>query len=244
MGVVISSTTTRPPGLTTRIISAQPSLQIGEVARAEADRRRVEAVVLVRAARARWRTRSAAERSRQQRPPSPAPARASAPRSPCRSPRPPGPTRAASASARSPVPVATSSAVPPRVQRRELGRALAPAVVKPRGHHRVHPVIEAGDPVEHRPHLRLLEHARRSGRRRAAGRPGRSDLCAAIGPGVGLLQFRQETYEILELLRVLGGESLERRHRRRRVDQRRGDRLRREQRADVRQVRAGPVVAV
>ena len=35
----------------------------------------------------------------------------------------------------------------------EVGGAPAPLVVKARGHDRVHPVVQTGDPVEHRPDL-------------------------------------------------------------------------------------------
>ena len=44
-GVVISRTTTRPPGRVTRAISAQPAVEVGEVARAEAHRGGVELAV-------------------------------------------------------------------------------------------------------------------------------------------------------------------------------------------------------
>ena len=47
VGVVISRTTTRPPGRTTRAISDSPSVEVAEVPRAEADGRRGERVVLV-----------------------------------------------------------------------------------------------------------------------------------------------------------------------------------------------------
>ena len=73
---------------------------------------------------------------------------------------PPGRTRRASSIARSPVPVATSSARLPGPTLREVGRALAPAVVQPGRHDRVHDVVEARDAVEHRADLTLLERPR------------------------------------------------------------------------------------
>src|SRR5437764_8167884 len=54
----------------------------------------------------------------------------------------------------------------------------------------------------------------------------------------GLLQLGEEVDQVLELLRVLLGEALERRHRGRRVDQRRGDRGRSQLGADLCQRRA------
>ena len=53
-----------------------------------------------------------------------------------------------------------------RRQRRHVGRALAPAMVQPCGHDRVHQVVDAGDAVEHRLDLRLGERARRGHRPR------------------------------------------------------------------------------
>src|SRR5205807_5280096 len=43
--------------------------------------------------------------------------------------------------------------------RGEIGRARAPAAVQSRGHDRVHPVVDAGDAIEHRTDLSLLEGA-------------------------------------------------------------------------------------
>ena len=49
----------------------------------------------------------------------------------------------------------------PRAHARELGGALAPAVVHPRRHDRVHPVVDPRDAVEHGPDLRVGERPRR-----------------------------------------------------------------------------------
>ena len=114
VGVVISSTTTRPPGRTTRAISARPRSQVGEVACAEADRGGGELVVGVgqrqRVGGLEAQRDAAGERTR-------ALARGEVEhrsrRSRRRRPRRPGPTRRASSKARSPVPVATSSARSP-----------------------------------------------------------------------------------------------------------------------------------
>ena len=66
-----------------------------------------------------------------------------------------------------------------RPQPREVGRALAPAVVQPRRHDRVHEVVEAGDAVEHRADLALLEGARRGG----GGAHRATGLCRAAARG-------------------------------------------------------------
>ena len=107
---------------------------------------------------------------------------------------PPGPTRWASSSARSPVPVATSSARPPGRQRRQVGGAPTPLVVQPGGHHRVHAVVQPGDPVEHRPDLGLLQGAWCAARRGGCA-PGHGPSAA------GLLQLGEEADEVIELLR-------------------------------------------
>src|SRR5436190_14071347 len=60
----------------------------------------------------------------------------------------------------------------------------------------------------------------------------------------GLLEARQEADELVELLRVLVLQGVERRHRRRRVDERARDRLAAKARADVRERRARAGVAV
>ena len=145
---------------------------------------------------------------------------------------PPGPTRAASSSARSPVPVATSSTLSPAPTSARSAARRAPVVVQPGRHHRVHDVVDAGDAIEHRPHLRLFE--------RAARRPGR----ARHRRGGRLLQLGEELSHLLELLRRVLRQALERGHRRRRVDQRPLDRRRGQPRADLGQVGAGAVVAV
>src|SRR5579875_2064121 len=59
-----------------------------------------------------------------------------------------------------------------------------------------------------------------------------------------LLQHGQEVDQVLELLGILLLEALERRHRGRRVDERRGDRLRSHAVADLGERRPGAVVAV
>src|SRR5436305_327603 len=75
--------------------------------------------------------------------------------------------------------------------------------------------------------------------------PGAACALALTATGLALLlQLGQEADQSLELLRVLLGQVLERRHRRRRVAQRRGDRSGAELRADVGEWRAGAVVAV
>src|SRR4051812_12782917 len=60
----------------------------------------------------------------------------------------------------------------------------------------------------------------------------------------GLLQAREESHELLELLRVLLLERSERRHRRGRVEQRARDRLTPEARPDLSKRRPGSGVAV
>src|SRR5271169_2207701 len=85
-----------------------------------------------------------------------------------------------------------------------------------------------------------------------SGVPGRSVLPAGEGAlavivprsPAGLLELGQEGDEVVELVRVLLRQAGEGRHRRRGVAQRRRDRLRSEDRSDVGQGRAGPVVAV
>src|SRR4051794_20105387 len=81
----------------------------------------------------------------------------------------------------------------------------------------------------------------------------RSNIACTWGsgrvPGAGMprltaLERPQVIHEVVELLGVLLPEAREGGHRRRRVDQRAGDRRPREPRADVREVRAGPGVAV
>ncbi len=54
----------------------------------------------------------------------------------------------------------------PGLQASEVGRALAPPVVHPRRHDRVHRVVDARDAVEHRADLRL---GQRPGRRASHG---------------------------------------------------------------------------
>ena len=158
VGVVISSTTTRPPGA-----PRAPS----------------------RAARARGR-RSCARRSRRWRRRTRRPGTGSASALACSQsssgafvrarssipseksePTTSPPARPARSSiARSPVPVATSSARVARADAREVGRPLAPAVVQPGRHDRVHEVVDAGDAIEHRADLTLLERCRTGGGRR------------------------------------------------------------------------------
>ena len=144
---VISSTTTRPPGRTTRAISAEPARQVGEVARAEADRRGVERVVLVRQ---RQRVGPLEPHRRLL---AREPARASPRRS--RS-----PTTSAPAAAQRDREVARAGRDVERARSRrdarQLDRALAPALVHADGHDRVHEVVDAGDAVEHRADLRCL----------------------------------------------------------------------------------------
>src|SRR5581483_5934371 len=59
-----------------------------------------------------------------------------------------------------------------------------------------------------------------------------------------LLQLTEEEDERPELLGLLGGQALERRHRRRRIPERLGDRVLRDLRGHVRELRPRPVVAV
>ena len=131
---------------------AQAALEVGEVARAEADRRGVERVVGVRAAPARWPAPSAGRGAFGARALEHALGEVRADDLAA--------ARARSSIARSPVPVATSSARAARPDARQVGRALAPAVVQPRRHDRVHDVVDAGDAIEHRPDLPLLEACR------------------------------------------------------------------------------------
>ena len=156
VGVVISSTTTRPPGRTTRAISRRPALEVGEVARAEADRRGVERVVRV----GQLERVAPLDSSPARRPPCAARQLEHLLREVRADDLAAGPTRRASSSARSPVPVATSSTRPPgptaaRSAARARQRWCSPAVMT-----EFMTVVDAGDAVEHRPHLRLLEGAR------------------------------------------------------------------------------------
>ena len=50
----------------------------------------------------------------------------------------------------------------PRSDPGQLNRPLAPAVMQPRGHHRVHRVVDAGDAIEHRPHLARFQRPGRT----------------------------------------------------------------------------------
>jgi hypothetical protein len=43
----------------------------------------------------------------------------------------------------------------------QVDRAAAPMMVQARRHHAVHQIVDASDPVEHRPHLRLGQGSRR-----------------------------------------------------------------------------------
>ena len=147
----------------------RPPLEVGEVARAEADGRGVERVVGVGQRRARCPTRTSPAHARGRRL-ARAQRRASPRRSPSRPPRPPGPTRRASSIARSPVPVATSSTrLPGPTAARSAARARQ-RWCRPGGHDRVHPVVDPGDAIEHRAHLRPPP-ACRSSRRCRWSRP-------------------------------------------------------------------------
>src|SRR2546423_10237503 len=76
--------------------------------------------------------------------------------------------------------------------------------------------------------------------------PGAVEVLAPIAAATvsELLELGEEVDQVVELLRGLLRELLERRHRRRRVDQRRGDGRRSQLVADLGQGRTGPVVAV
>ena len=157
VGVVISSTTTRPPGLHHARHLGQPALEVGEVARAEADGGGVEAVVGIRELERVAPLPASAPA------PSCARARACPRRSRSRSTSPPGATRRASSTARSPVPVATSSARSPGRSRARSAARSRQRWCRPGRHDRVHEVVEARDAIEHRADLTLLEGARRGG---------------------------------------------------------------------------------
>ena len=124
-GWVISRMTSRPPGRSTRAISADPAVEVGEVADAEADGDRVEAWRRRRAARARRPTRSSTGAPALGAP-SRGPGRASARRSRSRPRGPRGRPGSRSSSARSPVPQQTSSARVARARARP-GRRRARA---------------------------------------------------------------------------------------------------------------------
>ena len=134
------------------------------------------------------------------------------------------------------MPVATSSARSPGPSARQVGRALAPAVVQPRRHDRVHEVVDAGDAVEHRAHLPLLEGARtgvgRAHGARAADSPplGPPPFAAARGsrpsPASSPPAGRRTTASARSGSRASAGSRL------------------RQLVADLGQVRARPVVAV
>ena len=229
-GVVISSTTTRPPGRTTRAISRRPCVQVGEVARAEADGGGVERVVVVgqrervggleahgarpapprRAALSRASSSIRSEKSA----PTTSPPGADAPGelerqvARCRSPR-----RARGRPGR---------------QAGQIGRPPTPLVVQPRGHDRVHAVVDAprSGRTSPAPASRAACRRARPARAPTVRRPGGDGALAVMSADRRLLQHRQEVDEVLELLRGLLGQARERRHRRRRVAQRRGDRRR------------------
>ena len=160
-GVVISSTTTRPPGRTTRAISRQPAVEVGEVARAEADGRGVERAVGV------GQVERVAPLEAQRR--APCAARASSISSEKSEPTtsPPGPTRRASS---------TREVAGAASRRRARGRPARPPPGRRRGARQrwcrpavmteFMTVVERRDAVEHRPDLRLLEGAGRGRGRR------------------------------------------------------------------------------
>ena len=184
----------------TRASSARPRVEVGEVARAEADRHGVELARPGTAARARCPVSKRDVAGALAR----APARASARRSRCpttsapraRAARPPGrPCRWPRRARATPGPTA-----------RQVRRPRAPAVVHARGHDRVHAVVDA----------------RRCGRTSPApaSRAASRTRVAHARPALywSPLSERDVLDELVELLRVALPERRVRRHRRRRVD--------------------------
>ena len=211
VGVVISRITTRPPGRTTRAISAQAALEVGEVARAEADRRGVELVVCVGQRRARWPTRTSTGTSAR------GALRAGALEhllgEVAADDLAAGADARASSSARSPVPRRDVEHAVARADARRGRPRGAPAVVQPGRHDRVHEVVDARDAVEHRPHLRLLQRAVPA---RLGVPPSRSSRRYFSWP--------RKATSALNFCGLQLRERLERRHRRGRVDERARDR--------------------
>ena len=163
VGVVISSTTTRPPGPhdPRHLAQARARGRRSCARRSRRSRRRTRR--RRRAARARWPTPSAGRGAF-----CAARARACPRRSPSRPPR-----RRADAARQLDRQVAGAGRDVERPRSpgptpREVGRALAPAMVQPGRHDRVHQVVDARDAIEHRADLPLLEGAA-AGRRGAHG---------------------------------------------------------------------------
>ena len=167
------------------------------------------------------------------------------------------------------MPQQTSRAASPGCELGAVDGALAPAVVHPGGHRRVHQVVDAGDPVEHAADLggELLRFARRlalgggqsyqgleAGRfnrgRVAAGFVGQRGIRVAGTARTGGLghllavERAEEGDEIAELLRLVLGHGRIGRHDARPDLERARDRGRVQAGADLGQLRAGPVVAV
>jgi hypothetical protein len=135
---------------------ANPARELGEVARTEADGRRVEGVVGVGQLERVGEVEADGRAGRVGLAPAELehPLREVAGDDLSARPHPPGEREREVAGSRRHVerPVTGPEA-------REVRRALAPAMVEPGGHDRVHHVVHAGDAVEHRPHLRLGERA-------------------------------------------------------------------------------------
>src|SRR5947208_1234025 len=222
-GVVISSTTTRPPGRATRTISASPEGRSEKL-------RAPKPTVTASKASSPYGSSSALPHSKRtasdlRRASSSIWSEKSDPIT-----SPPGPTRRSSAMARSPVPVATSSArspgpTPDRSTARSRQRWCIPAVITE--------------------FIRSYTRATRSNIARTWG----SESLPLVSAGAGavmteLLELREEVDELVELLRIALLQSDERRHRRRGVHERAGDRVARQACPDVGEVRTGAGVAV
>ena len=198
-GWVISRITSRPPGRSTRAISREPAVEVGEVAGAEADRDRVEAARRRRAASSASAHSNSTSRRRAP-PPSRAPARASARRSRsrrrCRRGRPAAQLERQVAGAAADVERGVARA---RRSARSAARSRH-RWCEPGGHRRVHQVVDA-----RRCGRTCRGPRRRTPRSRARARAGLA-VCGAQTSSLErsrrlLVERGEEVGQLVELLR-------------------------------------------